>query len=628
MSKKNTTSEKNLLPKNLTETLQKNLSSFYQHQNETLQVHQKYLDQQAEYSRTVFHFLEKKIELTSLGKQLPPEIDSQMRMFHAHQAETLKVHERYLSQQSEQSQSALNMTQMELGFSERNFDDSTSIQNTNISKAVPELSVQNRSEVTSVPETANEPALPLEISPDPVVPENVVSYTPTKNVSKMDSYRASTASVLDVTIEVVSEKTGYPKEMIELNMDIESDLGIDSIKRVEILGSIQDKIPALLEIPADELGEMRTLGQIVNFLKDGLNEDVSDLKETSHIQNKDQERFLSELSSVSSNNDLTEVMMSIVSEKTGYPQEMLDLSMDMESDLGIDSIKRVEILGSIQDQVPELPEVPGDELAEMRTLSQIVEYLKSKMGSGLSVEENPVSEDSKIPQGTSINLNDVGTEFISIVSEKTGYPSEMIEHNMDMEADLGIDSIKRVEIMWAIQEKFKELPQIEANDLAELRTIGQIIEHLEKILINPSGKINYTASESIQAIIPENKISISDTSGNGSAEVNEDISSGDITSSLLNIINEKTGYPKEMLEMNMDIEADLGIDSIKRVEIMWALQEKLPHIPQAKGTEIGELRTLKEIVDHLGSLSPSESEVSSIVTTKESESSNSVKKNS
>ncbi len=627
MSKQKPTSEKAFIPKNLTETLQKNLSSFYQHQNETLQVHQKYLDQQVEYSRTVFHFLEKQIELTSLGKQVPSEIDSQMRMFHAHQAETLKVHEKYLSQQSEQSQSALNITQMELGFSERNFDDSTSIQNTYIPKPVPELSIQKKLEVASVSERTNDPALPIEKVPDQVIPDNV-PYAPTKNVSQIDLPQTSPESVLDVTMEVVSEKTGYPKEMIELNMDIESDLGIDSIKRVEILGSIQDKIPELLEIPADELGEMRTLGQIVDFLKDGFNEDVSDIKEKSHIQKNIQEKFISELSSVSTNSDLTEVMMTIVSEKTGYPQEMLDLSMDMESDLGIDSIKRVEILGSIQDQVPELPEVPGDELAEMRTLSQIVEYLKSKMGSVLSDEENLVSEDSKNHQSTSINSNDVGTEFISIVSEKTGYPSEMIEQNMDMEADLGIDSIKRVEIMWAIQEKFKELPQIEANDLAELRTIGQIIEHLEKILFNPSSKINHGASESIQTIIPENKISNSDTSGNGSAEVIEGFSSGDITSSLLNIINEKTGYPKEMLEMNMDIEADLGIDSIKRVEIMWALQEKLPHIPQAKGTEIGELRTLKEIVDHLDSLSPAESEDSSIITTNKSEFSNSVKKKS
>ena len=126
------------------------------------------------------------------------------------------------------------------------------------------------------------------------------------------------------------------------------------------------------------------LGQIVDFLNDGLNEDVSKSSETSHIQNKVQEKFLPELSSVSSNNDVTEVMMSIVSEKTGYPQEMLNLSMDMESDLGIDSIKRVEILGSIQDKIPELLEIPADELGEMRTLGQIVDFLRDGLNEDVS----------------------------------------------------------------------------------------------------------------------------------------------------------------------------------------------------------------------------------------------------
>ena len=72
--------------------------------------------------------------------------------------------------------------------------------------------------------------------------------------------------------------------------------------------------------------------------------------------------------------------------------------------------------------------------------------------------------------------------FMSIISEKTGYPSEMLELGMDMEADLGIDSIKRVEIMWSLQEQFKDLPQIGANEVAELRTVGQIIEHIKSLL--------------------------------------------------------------------------------------------------------------------------------------------------
>ena len=49
--------------------------------------------------------------------------------------------------------------------------------------------------------------------------------------------------------------------------------------------------------------------------------------------------------------------MSVVAEKTGYPAEMLGAHMELEADLGIDSIKRVEILSAIRERAPGLPEV-------------------------------------------------------------------------------------------------------------------------------------------------------------------------------------------------------------------------------------------------------------------------------
>ena len=55
---------------------------------------------------------------------------------------------------------------------------------------------------------------------------------------------------------------------------------------------------------------------------------------------------------------------------------------------------------------------------------------------------------------------------MNIVSEKTGYPSEMLEPDMDMEADLGIDSIKRVEILGAVKELNPDLPEIEVDPQA------------------------------------------------------------------------------------------------------------------------------------------------------------------
>ncbi|MBW1958376.1 MAG: acyltransferase domain-containing protein, partial [Deltaproteobacteria bacterium] len=64
-------------------------------------------------------------------------------------------------------------------------------------------------------------------------------------------------------LETVSRLTGYPTEMLGMDMDIESDLGIDSIKRVEILSTLEEQIPNLPAISPEIMGSLKTLGQIV-----------------------------------------------------------------------------------------------------------------------------------------------------------------------------------------------------------------------------------------------------------------------------------------------------------------------------------------------------------------------------
>ena len=623
MSKQQPPSQQTFAPAQM-QTLERSLSGFYQHQNETLQVHRQYLDQQSEYSRTVYQLMQQQIELASQGTQIPAAVDQQMQMFHAHQGETLRVHEQYLHQQSEQTQSALSITHQQLGNS------GSAPETVQTSAPVVQISAPAAAPTPAVVKPVPAPT-PVQTVQVPVVPASTVATPdPVVQAPTVSQGTASTVSaerITQVTLAVVSEKTGYPQEMLELSMDMESDLGIDSIKRVEILGSVQDQVPQLPEVPGDELAEMRTLGEIVEHLQSKLGTPSSSAPQTAPAQSEVQDTPVSTSVSGNSAADVTSVMLAIVSEKTGYPQEMLELSMDMESDLGIDSIKRVEILGSVQDQIPQLPEVPGDELAEMRTLGQIVEHLKSKMGDDVSKVESPVAEVVATPKSSGTNGVDPAPVFMSIISEKTGYPSEMLELSMDMEADLGIDSIKRVEIMWALQEQYQNLPQIGANDIAELRTVGQIIEHVKTIL--PA--VGEVAIPELDLV--ENSASTAtsaDSSGNGNGSAAADLGSapGEIAPALLSIIGEKTGYPVEMLELSMDMEADLGIDSIKRVEIMWSLQEQLPHLPQVSGSEIGELRTLKEIVDHLGSLAPAETSGVAIIPAPVSDSTEPVKKNS
>jgi acyl transferase domain-containing protein/NAD(P)H-dependent flavin oxidoreductase YrpB (nitropropane dioxygenase family)/NADP-dependent 3-hydroxy acid dehydrogenase YdfG len=74
-------------------------------------------------------------------------------------------------------------------------------------------------------------------------------------------------SVADRLIAIVRDRTGYPAEMLNLDLDLEADLGIDSIKRVEILGTLRESVAGLggeaESSLMDELVRARTLGAIV-----------------------------------------------------------------------------------------------------------------------------------------------------------------------------------------------------------------------------------------------------------------------------------------------------------------------------------------------------------------------------
>jgi NAD(P)-dependent dehydrogenase (short-subunit alcohol dehydrogenase family) len=77
------------------------------------------------------------------------------------------------------------------------------------------------------------------------------------------------AAITSRLLETVRDRTGYPIETLGLDLDMEADLGIDSIKRVEILGKMRDEFPALKGLSdsaeaMDALARARTLGVIVD----------------------------------------------------------------------------------------------------------------------------------------------------------------------------------------------------------------------------------------------------------------------------------------------------------------------------------------------------------------------------
>ncbi|MFO7715783.1 beta-ketoacyl synthase N-terminal-like domain-containing protein, partial [Desulfosarcina sp.] len=193
-------------------------------------------------------------------------------------------------------------------------------------------------------------ALATAADPDkiPVFADNLPAADPPVSTSSPDTAPTITAATISRTlIDIVSELTGYPEDMLGLDMDIEADLGIDSIKRVEILSAMEAKMPHLPPVTPDMVGSLKTLGQIGDFL-------AGSTGSASSATNSPYEANASEVAACV---DITKVLIDIVSELTGYPEDMLGLDMDIEADLGIDSIKRVEILSAMEAKMPHLPPV-------------------------------------------------------------------------------------------------------------------------------------------------------------------------------------------------------------------------------------------------------------------------------
>ena len=96
-------------------------------------------------------------------------------------------------------------------------------------------------------------------------------------------------------LRIARDRTGYPAEMLRLDLDLEGDLGIDSIKRIEILGSLREALPTLGlgsdGATMDALARARTLGAIVDRLGEALPMTRGDRSLTPALSRGEREKF-------------------------------------------------------------------------------------------------------------------------------------------------------------------------------------------------------------------------------------------------------------------------------------------------------------------------------------------------
>ncbi|GHG50085.1 hypothetical protein GCM10018779_09850 [Streptomyces griseocarneus] len=74
----------------------------------------------------------------------------------------------------------------------------------------------------------------------------------------------------------------------------------------------------------------------------------------------------------------------------------------------------------------------------------------------------------------SVDVADVERILRELVAEKTGYTVDMVEPGLDIQTDLGVDSLKQVEIAAAAWERYPFLPREEIYRFAQARTVREL----------------------------------------------------------------------------------------------------------------------------------------------------------
>jgi phosphopantetheine--protein transferase-like protein len=166
--------------------------------------------------------------------------------------------------------------------------------------------------------------------------------------------------------------------------------------------------------------------------------------------------------------EVRQKILSLLSDKTGYPADMLDTGLDLEADLGIDTVKQAEFITEVRDAF-DIPRIDGLKIADFPTIEHIIGFVMSHVDSSSGSEPvaeagGPATEDE----------GQVKEKILALLSDKTGYPADMLDTGLDLEADLGIDTVKQAEFITEVREAFG-IPRIEGLKIADFPTIDHII---------------------------------------------------------------------------------------------------------------------------------------------------------
>ncbi|MBT3955439.1 MAG: SDR family oxidoreductase [Elusimicrobiaceae bacterium] len=323
-----------------------------------------------------------------------------------------------------------------------------------------------------------------------------------------------------------------------------------------------------------------------------------------------------------SEEEITKKVITMIAEKTGYPEDMLEIDLDMEADLGIDTVKQAELFATMRDSYG-INREDGLQLKDYPTIRHCVKFVMDNIGGTQasvpqpqpttpSVQKSEPQVEKPITQPTATSTPaptggadeaEVTKKVVAMIAEKTGYPEDMLEIDLDMEADLGIDTVKQADLFATMRDSYG----INREDGLQLKDYPTI-RHCVKFVMDNIGGATTPAptpapTPSVQKSEPQVEKPITQPTATSTPAPTGGADEAEITKKVVSMIAEKTGYPEDMLEIDLDMEADLGIDTVKQAELFATMRDSYG-INREDGLQLKDYPTIRHcvkfVMDNIG----------------------------
>jgi malonyl CoA-acyl carrier protein transacylase len=326
-------------------------------------------------------------------------------------------------------------------------------------------------------------------------------------------------------------------------------------------------------------------------------------------------------------------LIALVAEKTGYDPSEVEPDYELEADLGIDTVKQAEILADLTSRYG----IRRDEsfrIADYPTLRALAGYVVAQLGGGAAAPPAapaaaPVPQPVPAPVPGTVAApvvpvapvvplalaaspapsgGDTLAELLAVVAEKTGYETSEIEPGFELEADLGVDTVKQAEILSTLRSRYGLAPDDNFR-LADWPTLADLARYLDErrggSAVAAAPVVSAVPVVAAAPVVSAAPVAAAAPVGPSTPVVAAPVAPrvaaaapGDTLAALLAVVAEKTGYEVAELEPGFELEADLGVDTVKQAEILSTLRERFA-LPPDDAFRLADWPTLADLARYL-----------------------------